>query len=153
MQSNAARALFALVSLAAIVALFVVLSDGDGDDAGPAVDEAGERAATTQEHDATGSETPEPEQNRQRPEPPTIRLIGGEPAGGVERLEHSRGDRVRFRVISDTPEELHVHGYDVVAGLEPGEPRTVQFDAEIDGVFEVELHGSGVQIARLQVNP
>ncbi len=46
-----------------------------------------------------------------------------------------------------------MHGYDVEAELTAGKPTEVAFPADIDGVFEVELHGTEAPIAELTVNP
>lgn len=84
---------------------------------------------------------------------PTIAIRDGEPAGGVEELEYDAGDRIRFRVRSNVADEIHVHGYDVTEEVPAGGSATLSFPAEIEGIFEVELHGSGAQIAELRVNP
>jgi hypothetical protein len=84
---------------------------------------------------------------------PTITIRDGEPAGGVKELEYEAGDRIRFRVRSNVADEVHVHGYDVTEEVPAGGSATVSFPAEIEGIFEVELHGSGAQIAELRVNP
>lgn len=84
---------------------------------------------------------------------PTIAIRDGEPAGGVKELEYDAGDRIRFRVRSNVADEVHVHGYDVTEEVPAGGSATVSFPAEIEGIFEVELHGSGAQIAELRVNP
>lgn len=84
---------------------------------------------------------------------PTITIRDGEPAGGVKELEYEAGDRIRFRVRSNVADEVHVHGYDVTEEAPAGGSATLSFPAEIEGIFEVELHGSGAQIAELRVNP
>lgn len=85
---------------------------------------------------------------------PTIVVEDGEPVGGVQELEFSAGEEVRFRVEGDEAEEIHVHGYDLMKEIPQG-GGTVEFDfpAEIEGIFEAELEGKGVQIAELRVNP
>ena len=50
---------------------------------------------------------------------PTIKLHGGKPVGGVEQLQAGSGDRTHFRVSSDIPGEVHVHGSDGVAPPAP----------------------------------
>jgi hypothetical protein len=54
-------------------------------------------------------------------------------------------------VTSDVADEVHLHGYDIEKELSPGTPVTLQFDATIAGVFEVELHEAGTVLLRLQV--
>lgn len=88
-----------------------------------------------------------------KPSLPTIVIRNGEPVGGVEELEYSAGDEVRFRVSSNRADEVHVHGYDVEQAIPAGGSATLSFPAEIEGIFEVELHESEAQIAELRVNP
>lgn len=71
--------------------------------------------------------------------------------GGVARHEVRLGETVVIHVTSDEAEELHVHGYDLMLELTPGRSAELTFDATIPGVFEVELEGSGLKVAELQV--
>jgi hypothetical protein len=86
---------------------------------------------------------------------PVIRLRGGEPVGGVEELQVTSGDPVRFRVRSDTGGEVHVHGYEREKPINPGGSVSFDFPADLEGGFEVELHHGGgeSQIAELRVVP
>jgi heme/copper-type cytochrome/quinol oxidase subunit 2 len=77
----------------------------------------------------------------------------GRPRGEVRELRFDKGERVRFRVRSDVAEELHIHGYDRYVDVAPGRTATVSFPASIEGIFEVELHGAGVPLASLRVEP
>lgn len=83
----------------------------------------------------------------------TILVRNGEPVGGIAELEYDAGEQVRFRVGSDEADEVHVHGYDVEEEVPAGGTATLSFPADIEGIFEVELHGSEKQIAELRVNP
>lgn len=84
---------------------------------------------------------------------PTVRVRGGKPVGGIERVSVRSGERARLRVVSDQADEIHVHGYDITRALPASRPVTLVFPARLEGVFEVELHGSGTQIAELTVSP
>jgi hypothetical protein len=161
MESNRAKALVAIGSIALIAVLFVVLSGGD-EKSTPS--SAGTTATTTSVHEDEGHEDGEGGHEDGEDDPakqptesgddvPAIIVTGGEPEGGVAELEFEKDSDVRFTVESDVAEEIHVHGYDVYADLEPGKPTEVAFLAEIDGVFEVELHGTGAVIAELTVKP
>jgi hypothetical protein len=82
----------------------------------------------------------------------SISPTGGEASGQVGgRVSVGLGDPVTITVTSDTPDEIHVHGYDLTAPIGPGTPGTLTFDATIPGVFEVELHESGRLLLSLQV--
>jgi hypothetical protein len=84
---------------------------------------------------------------------PTIVIRNGEPVGGIEELEYSAGDEIRFQVESDVADEVHVHGYDLMEDVSAGGEVAFDFAAEIEGIFEVELEGRKEQIAELRVNP
>ena len=83
----------------------------------------------------------------------TIVVKNGEPVGGVQRLEYSAGDQVRFTVDSDVADEIHIHGYDLMKDVPAGGSASFSFPAEIEGIFEVELEGRKEQIAEIRVNP
>ena len=84
---------------------------------------------------------------------PTIVIRDGEPVGGVEELEYSAGDEIRFRVSSDAAEEIHVHGYDLAKDVPAGGTVEFDFPAELEGIYEAELEELGVQIVELRINP
>jgi hypothetical protein len=76
----------------------------------------------------------------------------GEAAGDTGRVQVAEGTSITLVVTSDTADEVHVHGYDVEKALSPGTPATLQFTADVAGVFEVELHHAGTVLLRLQVS-
>lgn len=47
---------------------------------------------------------------------------------------------------ADTPDSVHLHGYDLTATVESTEPAVLIFTASIPGAFEVELEKSGILI-------
>jgi heme/copper-type cytochrome/quinol oxidase subunit 2 len=86
--------------------------------------------------------------------PERIRVRAGQPVGGVKTITVEKGDRVRIRVSStDTADEIHLHGYDTYADVAPDRSARFSFKADLEGIFEIELHGSGTQIGRLVVEP
>ena len=146
MRSPLARGGIALAAVAVVVVLFVVLAGGD-DDGGSDSTTATTQAQTT----TTGTTTTTKTVTTPAIEQVTVR--GGEPVGGVKELEFDSGERVRFSVKSDVTDEIHVHGYDVSEEIPAGGSVRFSFPASIEGVFEVELEGRGVQIAELRVSP
>jgi len=84
---------------------------------------------------------------------PTVVVRDGEPVGGVQELEYSAGEQIRFRVSSDKVEEIHVHGYDIAKNVPAGGTVEFDFPAELEGIYEAELEGLGVQIVELRINP
>lgn len=133
----------------ATVAAALTLAACGGDDNGDTTDTGGANATAPQSNDAAKNEGAE----SGKPRIPTIVIRNGEPVGGVEELEYSAGDEIRFGVKSNVADEVHVHGYDVEKEVPAGGTATLSFPADIEGIFEVELHGSGTQIAELRVNP
>jgi len=84
---------------------------------------------------------------------PTIVVRDGEPVGGVRELSFYSDEAIRFRVSSDTAQEVHLHGYDVAKEVEPGGSVAFDVPADIAGIFEAELEDSEQQIARVTVRP
>jgi len=80
-------------------------------------------------------------------------ISGGRPVGGIGRDSVEGGEIVVLRVTSDVADEVHLHGYDLTAGVRPGAPARLEFRATLPGRFEVELERSGVQVAELEVRP
>ena len=86
-------------------------------------------------------------------EPPTIVVQDEEPVTGVEKLEYSAGEQVEFKVKSNTATEVHIHGYEIEKKVPAGGTVKVSFPAELEGIYEVEVHPAEEQIAELRVNP
>lgn len=84
---------------------------------------------------------------------PVVRVRDLEPVGGVAKIRTTKGERVRFEVRSDVADEVHVHGFDLSKPVGPGRPARFSFVAELDGIFEVELEESGVEVAQIRVDP
>jgi heme/copper-type cytochrome/quinol oxidase subunit 2 len=80
-----------------------------------------------------------------------LTYAGGEITGDTGRVEVALGDTVVLRVTSDVAEEVHVHGVDEYIDLPAGETTEATFVADVPGVFELELHGSGTLLTRMQV--
>lgn len=153
MQSTSARIAVALISVVAIVVLFVVFSGGDDESTTTSADQAAESTVATSPEDAEPEPADEKPEKPPKPDIPVIKVVNGEPKGGPAELKFKKGDKVRFIVASDVDEEIHVHGYDVYADVIAGKRVKVQFPANIDGIFEAELHGSGAPLAELRIEP
>jgi len=136
----------ALAALVAVLAV-VVLSGGEDEEERAA---SGATPTPTPTVTPTATRVPQELEPRSTPEPSQPPLLT---AGKERDLTFTQGDRVRFRVRTDAPEEVHVHGYDVERAVPAGETVTVAFDADVVGIFEVELHGSGEPLGRLRIEP
>lgn len=78
-------------------------------------------------------------------------VVTGGQVEGPAQVPVSAGQEVVFTVTADTADEVHVHGYDVTVPVEPGRAATVRFQADIPGVFEVELEASHLPLTQLRV--
>ena len=85
--------------------------------------------------------------------PQTVTVVDGKPEGGVKTITYKKGDTVDLTVKSDTADEIHIHGYDLMKDVEEGGGVHFTFPASIDGKFVVELEDAGEEIASLQVEP
>jgi hypothetical protein len=148
MQSNAVRVAIAIGGIAVVVVLFIVLSGGDDEPTSPQTPASQEETAPQAGTGAQGEAGAE-----QTVTVPVIRIRDGKPVGGVQELEFTKGDRIRFAVRSDVADEVHVHGYDRAKDVEAGGTVSFNFEANLEGVFEVELEDRKEQIAELRVNP
>jgi FtsP/CotA-like multicopper oxidase with cupredoxin domain len=141
MQSRAARVGVLAAVIVAAVVLFIVLQNDNGSSNGS------DEVTVTSASGVTTTETP------------VQRLsvdASGNPVGGVKTITVNKGDQVRLEVTLARPEEeIHVHGYEKEAPAQKS-PVRLTFPADIDGVFEIEVHhldGTEAEIAELHVNP
>jgi hypothetical protein len=137
---------FTFLGIAAVIAVVaVILLAGGGDETEPASNSASTPSPTataTADGTAEATATPTP-----KPKPPLLQ------EGDEKALTFEEGETVRFRVRSDVDEEIHVHGYNITKAVPAGETVNVAFKADITGIFEIEMHGSGALLAQLKVVP
>jgi hypothetical protein len=159
MRTPAARVGIVVAALAAAVALFFAVAGSDGDSATarprtpqPEVrTQPNARSATIKPQSAPAKAKAQPARPKSRIGRIFVRT--GKPAGGFKRFEFKRGERVRFLVHADAADEVHIHGFDITRALPANRPVVFTFPADIEGVFEVELHGAHVKIAELRIRP
>jgi hypothetical protein len=145
------RLLIGLGVIVALVALFLVFRPGDDDEEGTGTTTSAATAPPTVEPTTTETEaatTAAPEATQL-----VVTIRGDEPVDGIVRAEAHKGDPVVVIVRSDVADEVHVHGYDLMAEVAPGKPVRIEFTADLTGRFEIELEGRGKQIAQLTVLP
>ncbi|MFI6761496.1 hypothetical protein ACIBF5_20400 [Micromonospora sp. NPDC050417] len=80
-----------------------------------------------------------------------ITITGGRSQPQPGRVDAKKNQQVRITVTSDVADRVHVHGYEVGADLRAGQPATVEFVADMDGLFEVETHETGLLLFQLLV--
>jgi FtsP/CotA-like multicopper oxidase with cupredoxin domain len=142
----------AIAVAAVVIALVVSGGDDNGEDATTAQTTAADTAPQTETGTETGTET-ETETAPPEPEPVRIRVKGGEPVGGLEEIELDKGDRLMIDVTADAPDHAHLHGYDIEKDVGPGQTAKFRVKANLEGIYELELHDSGAQLAKVRVNP
>jgi uncharacterized cupredoxin-like copper-binding protein len=105
---------------------------------------------TTQTTDTgdTTETTPPPEKD----EGTVIVLKGGEPDGGRKNISLKSGDEGKITVESDEEVEIHLHGYEIKKTAKPDEPAEFEFDADIPGIFTMEVENTGTEIAEIEVS-
>jgi FtsP/CotA-like multicopper oxidase with cupredoxin domain len=145
-----------VAAVAVAVVAFVLLRPGDDEP---------ERASTTATQATQTQETTTGEQPTTT-QPPTattgqptrqpyerIALRDGQPVGGVKEISVRSGEVVRLEFSSNVADEMHIHGFDRYVDVPAGGRARVRFPADIDGVFEIESHDFGTQVAELEVRP
>jgi hypothetical protein len=158
--SNLQRLAIVVGAIVVLVVAYVVISGGDDDNQTTTLPAATQSTAT-QSTDTGATDTSETgtgststaTEPAPPPAPPTVRVVDAKPQGGIKKLEFDKGDQIRFRVVSDTADEIHVHGYDLMKDVAKGGSVTFSFKGSIDGRFVVELEDHEEQIAELDVQP
>lgn len=74
-------------------------------------------------------------------------------AGRSIPLAAKKGEMVYLRAYSGTKDELHIHGYDFQVPVPAKKIARFKFRANVDGVFEIEMHSKGQEVAKLKVSP
>ena len=80
-----------------------------------------------------------------------VAVKNGKVSPPTHRVKVAVGTAIRLLVTSDTADEVHVHGYDIEKALPAGQQVTVDFTADQNGIFEIETHEGGLQLAQLEV--
>jgi hypothetical protein len=154
MSRNQRLSFLGIAAVIAVVAIVVLTVGGGSDDT-----TTDDSANTSAQQTATATATPTAEDGQEestptptptptpKPQPPLLE------AGKVTKLRFDEGETVRFRVRSDKPEHVHIHGYDIMKDVEPGKTANVAFKATITGIFEIEFEDSAEQIGELRVDP
>jgi hypothetical protein len=152
--SGAQRAAIVIGAVVVLIVAYALIQGGGNDSS---KDTASTPAATSGTTSTSGTaSTPgasTPTASTPAPSTPTVRVVDAKPQGGVQKLNFNKGDQIRFTVVSDTADEIHVHGYDIKKDVPKGGSVTFSFKGSIDGRFVVELEAQGEQIAELDVQP
>ena len=142
-----------LTSLLALGAAACGGGDGDGPRAG---DDDDRPAAANHDRDEghDGGKEDKGEDDRKQPlagDDAIVVTVRNRDASVRGDTEVALGDEVTIAVTADTADHVHVHGYDELVDIRPGEVARVRFTADIPGVFEVELEDAGLPLLELTV--
>src|SRR5712692_3816840 len=132
----------------ALLGLFLLMKPETLESPPPAP--AATRIVTVQSHAPAEQQPPAP-----APQPRVFELVvkHGERTAGPVAMQVREGEDVAIRVISDQPDELHLHGYDLHADLKANEPAVLYFKATHSGRFDLELHHAHLELGTLEVTP
>ena len=134
-----------------LVGVLALAGCGGGEDGGTTTTETSMQTSTQTTTETSAETTTQPEV--EQPTEVRIAVVDGQPQGGIVRESVDKDERVVILVKSDVADEIHLHGYDLSREVAVGGTARLPFVADLPGRFEVELEGSGVQIAELTVEP
>ena len=154
MNPNFRKVALIAASFGLLISLYIALSPGD-DNSATATTTVATTAPPTTEVEPLPTTTEPPATTA--PKPPdvvTIRIsVSADTAPMVRRYSVLKGRRVVLLVASQLADHVHLHGYDLMADVAPGQPATIRFTATAPGLFEIELEDRGLEIAELEVRP
>ena len=136
-------------SVVVLVVLFIVLRPSDDTSNGTSPTPSTPTMSTSPTSPDSPSVSPSAE-----PERTVIEVMYRDGAvEGPTSFTVTQGDRVRIIVHADVSDEVHFHGYDLMADVTPEEPARIDFVANAAGVYEVELEGLGELLFELEIVP
>jgi hypothetical protein len=131
----------------------IVFATSSGEDE-PETDGATQAAETRPAPDeATGRGGTATQQAPPPPRVESVRIRDGRPVGNARTLKFERGDTIRLRFSSNAASEVHIHGFDKYVNVPAGGTARARFKANLEGVFEVEDHGTAALLAKLEIRP
>lgn len=142
---------------AALLAAVALLTAGCGGSSSPAdtssdpTSDSPAASASATESESESAEPSDAASDQGSGQQIVISVKDGKVTPATHREKVDAGSTVSIRVTSDTSDEIHVHGYDLMRDLEAGRPGTITFVADQTGIFEVELEDEGLQLVQLQV--
>jgi heme/copper-type cytochrome/quinol oxidase subunit 2 len=80
-----------------------------------------------------------------------VTIANGEVSPSGATYDVTKGAEVTVNVTSDSPDTIHVHGYEIEKDVIPGQPLVITFTADQTGRYEIETHAIEATVARLNV--
>lgn len=72
-------------------------------------------------------------------------IVSGVLPAELRLIKAHQGERLRWRISSNTAGEFHLHAYRLSAQLQAGQTRELTFAAHASGRFRLEWHGASDQ--------
>lgn len=141
----------AVAAVAVAIVLLVVLRPGDEDDEAEPTTPA-TTVVTTTVTETNGETTTTTTATTEEPVRAEIVVEGGE-VSGPERVRLEEGQRLVLVVRADVVDHVHVHGYDLLRDVGPGQPARFAFRVTDPGRFDVELEDRQQPLTELVVSP
>jgi hypothetical protein len=83
-----------------------------------------------------------------------LRIENGEISNGSKPIQVQRDDSVEIDWSTDQRVIVHLHGYDILVTVDPGQTQKMTFVANATGRFPIELHGQQHRVlVYLEVHP
>jgi len=83
-----------------------------------------------------------------------LRIENGEISNGSKPIQIQRDDSVEIDWSTDQRVIVHLHGYDILVTVDPGQTQKMTFVANATGRFPIELHGEQHRVlVYLEVHP
>ena len=117
-----------------LILAFVLLRPGGNDDSStaPSGSSSSSAPAASAPSSSASTSTSTATSTATAPAQPavkTVRVVNGQPQGGIKTLSFTKGDQIRLRVVSDVADEIHIHGYDIAKDVEKGGSVSFSFPA------------------------
>jgi hypothetical protein len=83
-----------------------------------------------------------------------LRIENGQISNGSNPIQIQRDDSVEIDWSTDQRVIVHLHGYDILVTVDPGQTQKMTFVANATGRFPIELHGEQHRVlVYLEVHP
>ena len=82
----------------------------------------------------------------------TVKYAGGKVSGNTGRTKIKVGQPVTVSVTSDSKQQVHIHGADILFDVAAGTTASKTFTENAPGIYEIELHPSDFVLARVEAS-
>jgi plastocyanin len=146
MNRNTRIALLAAAAVVAVVAVIIIGTGGDDNNDSTTAAQTTPAATTPGPGITTAAAPP-------KPAIPVVTVRNGKAVGGVQTITVTKGDRARFKVVSDADHEIHLHGFDIAKDVKAGGSVTYNVKTDAPGIYEFEIEDTSTKIGQVKVEP